>query len=839
MTAVWLGTVAQDLRYALRGLRKTPALTAVAVLTLALGIGANTAIFNVVDAALLRPLPFPDPDRLLRVWSTRNGASIGGPSRLDMRDLAGAAHSFDGLIVYDRWRKNVSGVAGSAEAEEMVVGLVPGEYFQLLGVRPILGRVFTPEENTYGKHHVAIVSAGFWRARFREDSRVIGRTLRINAELYSIVGVVPDAIPSWMDQANAPVAVWTPFASVNGYAEAARGDRGNLSLGRLKPGVPIEQARSELAAIADRLGREHPADRGVGALVESLADTRAGPIRPILLMLSGAVGLVLLIACANLAGLLLARNSARYREFALRAALGAGRPRLVRQLLLETILLTFAGAVAGLGVAAAAGFALVRMSAMGNTPYTTKSNALAQFWTAAPDLRILLFTFGVAVITAMLFGIAPALAGSRVSLADALREGGRSASTGAARQQFRRALVTAEVALSLVLVFGAALLVETMIRLERRNPGFPADHLLLAHVYIPPQRYPDAPAILRFCDAFGERVRALPGVVDASVVTGYPPSITWNQFFTIDDAAPARIEDVPVTRFAGTDARFLKTLGIALVRGRDFMDSDTPGKQPVAIVNEEFARRYFSGRDPIGRQIRPGMPPGIPAVPLEDFGASTQPITIVGMVRDFMNDGPALPPQPQLFALFGQLPGLNYGFKDIAVRTATDPESLARAIARELHALDPDIPLGEVRSMETHLGQQTADTRFTTMLLGLFAALGIVLAIIGAYGVVAYLVSQRTQEIGVRIALGATTVDILWLVSRYGLSMGAAGVALGLAGSLVARRFFEQILYGVSPGDPLTLAGAAVSLLVVIGLASAIPARRAMRIDPVEALRGE
>jgi putative ABC transport system permease protein len=841
--SVWgygqLEAFAQDLKYAGKAMRRTPGFTAVAILILALGIGANTVIFSMVDAAMLRPLPFPESDRLVRIWSTNNGTSVGGPSAMDMRDFAAAARSFEGMIVYDHWRKNVSGILGSNEAEETVIGLVPGRYFELLRIRPILGRVFSEAESVYGRHYVAMVSRRFWQTRFAADPGILGRTLRINGETYSIVGVVPDAVPGWMDQTTAPICVWTPFAFEDMWSEAGRGGRGYSSLGRLKPGVSYGQARTELATLAARLAQAHPIDRGIGAAIEPLADTRAGSVGPILLMLSGAVGMVLAIACANLASLLLARNSARSREMAVRAALGAGRSRLLRLLFVEALVLSLAGSLAGLGLASAAGLALTRMNGSGILPYTATTNALGQFWSAAPEPRILVFALGISLITAVLFGLAPAFTGTRVSLADTLREGGRSGGVALGRQRFRRMLVIAEVALSLILVFGAGLLAQTMARLQRQDPGFRPDHLLIAHVYIPPARYPDSDAIARFCESFGERVRALPGVVDASVTTGYPPAIDWQQMFTIPGLPFPRAADVPVTRFAAVDERYLGTLGFPLLNGRDFAETDTSTSQPVAIVNQVFVQRYFANRDPVGRQIRPGPPPGGPAVPLQDFGSSSGNITIVGVVRNFMNRGMALPPEPQIFTLFRQLPGLNFGFKDIVVRTATDPQSIVPAVARELKLLDADIPLGEVRSMETHMSGQTADTRFTTVLLGLFAGLGTILAAIGAYGVVAYLVAQRTQEIGVRLALGASSADIVWLVSRNGVFMGLAGVMLGLAGALVGRVFLARFLFGVSASDPLTLAGAAIFLLLVVVAASVIPARRAIGIDPVQALRSE
>jgi len=834
-----LGSLAQDLKYAGKGIRRSPGFAAVAILILALGIGANTAVFSVVDAALLRPLPFPDSDRLVRIWSTKNGASVGAPSPLDLRDLAAAAYSFERLIVYDHWRKNVSGILGSNEPEETVIGLVPGAYFELLGIKPVLGRVFSEEESVYGKHYVAAIGSHFWRTRFAADPRTLGRTLRINGETYTIIAVVPDVVPGWMDDTTAPISIWTPFAFADIYSEAQRGGRGYSSLGRLKQHVSYDEARTELATLAARLAQDHPVDRGFGATAEPLADTRAGPVGPVLLMLCAAVGMVLVIACANLASLLLARNSARSREMAVRAALGAGRARLLRQMFVEAVVLSLAGGLAGVGLSSAASGALTRMNTAGILPYTAASNALGQFWSATPEPRVLLFTLGMALLTAVLFGLAPAFTGTRVSLADTLKEGGRSGAVGFGKQRFRRVLVTTEVALSLVLVFAAGLLAQTTARLRRQDPGFRVDHLLIAHVYIPPVRYPDPDAITRFCDAFAARVRSLPGVLEASVATGYPPSLPWQQMFTVPGSPFSRTTDVPVARFAAVDTRYLRTLGLPLVSGRDFADTDTPTGVPVAVVNEEFARRYFPNQDPIARQIHPGPPPGVPTVPLQDFGSSSRNIAIIGVVRNFMNRGMALPPAPQIFTLFRQTPGLNFGFKDIIVRTTTHPESIVPAVARELKALDADIPLGEIRSMETHMGSQTADTRFTTLLLSLFAGLGTMLAVIGAYGVIAYLVAQRTQELGVRIALGAGSADILWLVLRYGFFIGLAGVALGLAGAMLGRRFLARFLYGVTESDPLTLWGAAMLLLVVVVVASAVPARRAIRIDPVQALRGE
>ena len=835
-----MDSLLQDLKYAGRTMRKTPGFTAIAIATLALGIGANTAIFSIVDTAMLRPLPFQDSDRLVRISMTRAGKILGGWSPMDIRDFAAAARSFDGMVSYDHWRKNVSLGQGSSQPEALVVGLVPGAYFDVLRIRPILGRVFTPEENQYGKHFVAAISEGLWRTRFASDPDVIGRTLRINGESYQIVGVMPQVVPTWMDHTAVPIGVWTPFTSLSMWTEAARGGTGDFSIGRLSPGVSIEQARSEIAGIAARLSTEHPVLQGLGATIEPLADTRAGPIRPILFMLCGAVSLVLLIACANLAGLLMARNSARYREIAMRAALGASRPRLIRQLLIETVALSLAGGVAGLGVAAGTGAVLVRSNAQGTAPYISSSN-LPQFWAAVPDGRILLFAFAISILTALCFGLGPAFGGTQVSLASTLREGGRSGSVGASRQAFRRAMVVAEIALSLVLVIAAALLVQTMIKLQRQDPGFHRDHLFTAHIFVPPARYTDPADIARFCDRLGRRVRAIPGVIDASVTAVYPTAMQWSEMFTFDGHAASRLADIPQARFGPVDDRFVRTIGLSLVSGRDFDESDQAASPPVALVNQEFVHRYFPNENPVGRQFRMGPPPGIgvPADYWKGWKRGSGAVRIVGVLANFMNERPPIPPSPQILLLYRQQPDVNFGFKNVVVRTSVQPETIASAVSRELHALDPEIPLGEVSTMERHLADQIADSRFTTVLLGLFAVLGMILAIIGVYGVVSYLVAQRTHELGVRVALGASAADVLWLVLRHGITIGLLGVGLGLAGALAAREILAGMLYDVSASDPWTLGCGSIILLVVVLIATAIPARRAMRVDPVLALRSE
>jgi len=821
-----LETLWQDVRYGARSLRKSPGFTLVAVLTLGLGIGAPTAIFSVIDSVMLQPLPFTRPNQLVRLLSTKDGVLRDGPSALDARDYARNNHSFQSLVVYDHWRKNVNLSIASSEPEQMVVGLVPAGYFQTLDIRPVMGRLFTEEENQYGRHYVAAIGTNLWRNRFASDAAILGKQIRINDEPYTIIAVMPDAIPDWLEYR--PIQLWTPFApSDTTWLESSRGARDNTSIGRLKPGVTMEQAQADLATIAAGLAATHPIDRGIGVLLRPLADNRVGTLRPVLFMLMGAVTLVLLIACSNLANLLLARNSVRRRELAVRVAIGAGRTGLIRQLLAETLVLSLLGGASGL-VLARFGLAMLAKTHLHDFPQ------LSSVGIQAP---VLLFTLLTSLATSLLFGLAPALAGTRLHVSDALKEGGRSGSMGSRKLRFRNALVAAEMALSLILVVGASLLVQSIMRLQRQDVGARVDHLLKGHFYIPPARYPDAAAITRFSDQFGQRVRALPGVISASVTTLYPPESRWTQFIEVAGRPAPRIEEIPTTQFGVADASFLQTLAIPLLRGRDFLETDTPTSPAVALITEEFRRRFFAQEDPIGRQVHIGPPAGalgtVPGSNTWDFAD----VTIIGVIGDLKNAGLAAPSKPEIVCLYSQHPAVNYGFKDIVIRTAVEPHSIEPAVRHQLHDLDADMPFAEVETMDEIIADETGGQRFTTMLLSLFTAAGLALAIIGVYGVVSYLVAQRKQELAVRVALGAMPRDVLWLVLGQGLKMALVGVATGVFGAWGMRPLIGRFLFGISPVDPLTFAGAAIFLLGVAAAASAIPGARVMRLDPAHALR--
>jgi putative ABC transport system permease protein len=812
----------RDFAYAARVLRRSPTFTAVAALTLALGVGINVTMFTVVDAVVLRAAPFAEPEQLVRVLSTKGGTVTGNPSALDMRDVAAVAHSVRDLVVFDQWRKNVR-LGPANRPEEMVVGLVPGEYFKMLRVAPVIGRLFTDSENRYGNHYVAAISQSLWRDRFSARQDILGQTVQINDESYRIVAVMPDAVPAWLEARHTPTLIWTPFApDRTTWDESSRGRRGYAAIGRLRPGATLDEARAELSQLAARLAATYPVDRLYSLTAQPLIEMRVGNLRPMLVILAAAVAAVLMIACANLANLLFARNATRQRELQLRMALGASRGRLCRQLLVETFVLAGVGAVVGFLLSLAGSAAVERWH----------SPSLPQLSDLSIDGRVLAFTLTVSLITALGFGLGPAWTTSRVDLATALRGDERSGTGTRSQRRVRSTLVVAEVALALVLVTATALLTRSALNLTRQNLGFPTDHLLTAHIYIPPARYPDAEAVARFADRFDEAVRGLPGVRNATVTISYPPAnARWVWPVSIDGQAPSRSNDVSTTYLGLADAWYFRTLAIPIVRGRDFATTDAPGAPPVAIVNEAFVRTYLPARDPIGAQVRIGDTSG-PTV-----GEPARAITIVGVARDVKNDGLVARPHPQLIGLHSQLPEFNVEFKDLIVRTSGDPRALAAPLHRTLAALDPDMPLAEVATFDDVVAVAVGERPYVTLMLGTFAALGLALAAIGIYGVVAYGVTQRTAEIGIRAALGATRLELILLVARNGLALGAAGAVAGILVSIGASRLLADQMFGLSALDPVTLAATAAALVVVVALASLVPAVRAARIDPVRALR--
>jgi predicted permease len=817
----------RDLRFGLRQLARTPSFTLTAVLTLTLGIGVNSAVFSVLNTLLLRPLPFANANRIVRIFSVNNGVPI-GPSPLDARDFARQNRTFQKLAVFDQWRKNVITSKRGDNPEAVHVGLGPLELFEALGVHPIMGRLFAADEGAVGRNHVALLTEPFWQSHYARDPAILGQTITINGLPYTIVGVVPDVIPGWLRGVSQPLEVWEPMLPTPDiWDEAERGGRNYTAVGLLKPGVTIHQANADLARIAGNLAATYPIDRGWGVEVEPLVVSRAGDMRPQLYLLMGAVTLILLIACSNLAALLLARNLARQREFAMRAALGARRTTLARQILAETLLVSLLGGGGGGALAWAIDLLIQRKHPRG----------IPQLAGTGMDWRVLLFTFAMAVGTSLIFGLAPAVLNTKINFVEALKEGARG-SSAPLRHWFRKALVIGQIALSLMLTVSAALFLQTILRLEQQDMGFRTDRLLKAHFFLPGEQYRTPDAITRFCDAFTERLRALPGVREVSATTIFPPWEDWNMMFTIEGHPVSRGEDVPSTFFGVTDAFYLRTAGISILKGRDFSASDREDTPVVAIVNQTFANRYFPHEDPIGKRVNLGSPPN---VPIQDPWLHGQivPAMVVGVMADSKNDGLARPVAPQLIALFRQMPRVNFGFKDVIVRSDVAPETLEHSIEEQFHSIDPRLPLSEMMPMTEHIEEQTADKRFTGLILAAFAVLGLVLAVVGIYGVMSYLVAQRNRELGIRMALGADRANVLWLIVRQGLVLAVAGVLIGLAGTAMASRGLSGLLYRISPLDVLTLSAASLFLLLVALAASAIPARRATRIDPMQVLRTE
>ncbi|HEX6816078.1 MAG TPA: ABC transporter permease [Gemmatimonadaceae bacterium] len=816
-----LDQAAQDLRYAWRTLRAAPTFTVVATLTLALGVGANTTIFGIVDAVVLTPLPFPHPDRLVRLLSTRDGVVVGSPSEWDVQEIAQTARSVRHLVPYDEWPKTVRLRAAASPPEDMLVALVSRDYFTTLGVTPVIGRLFAPDEERPGHNYVAVISRGLWRQRFGSSPTVLGTTMQINDEPYTIIGVVPDLDVAWLSPRGLAARIWTPWAlPAVAPAGAWRGPTGNGAIARLGPGVSLDQARAEVAQFAARLRRTYPSDAPYGLTVVPLADTRVGALGPVLGILGGAVVLVLLIACTNLASLLHARHAARQREMLVRTALGASRSRLVRQLLVETAVLGGLGGGLGFLLAIAGCAAVSRW-------HPSKFPQLAGL---SVNATVLGFALTVALAAAAIFGVWPAWSTSHVEIAEQLRAGGRTGTGSREQRRVRSALVVIQIALALMLAASTAILTQSVGHLTHQELGFVVDHVFKAQLYIPPARYRDPAAVARFSDQLGNTIRALPGVEAATVTMGYPPQAArWLQAVSIEGQASDRPEDRPTAFFTVADDAYLRAYGTRLVRGRDFRSTDVAGGPAVAIVSESFVREEMPNRDPLGVRVTLDNP--IRPV------ASPTPMTIVGVFQDVKNDGLNQPSRPQLVGLYRQLPEFSSNFKILIVRTRNDPSALGAPIQRVVRTMDPDLALSEVATMQDVVAAAAGGTTYAALLVGAFAVLGLLLAAIGTYGVVSYMVAQRSGEIGIRTALGARPSNIIRIVVGKGCALGAGGAFLGLLGSIATARVLSGQVYGVSATDPATLLVSASGLVLITALSSMIPAWRALRIDPATALR--
>jgi predicted permease len=812
-------TLLQDVRYAARMLRRSPGFMLLAIATLALGIGANTAIFSVVDAVLLKPLPYPQPNRIAAVWGTHeklaeNRRALSFPDFVDVQKQNSVFEHVAG------YTDATASLTGGGEPLHLTGEQVSTDMFAVLNVRPFLGRGFLPDEDKPG-HDVAILSYQLWKGHFGGDPNIIGRAVTFDGRSNTIVGVMPAdfAFPFNSDA----IDVWQTFShdatstSPDPAVTEQRGAHFLSSLARLKPGVTYAQANAELSAIGNRLALQYPdTNKYMSFRSESALDGLVGDLRPQLFVLLGAVAFVLLIGCANVANLLLARATSRQREIAIRAAMGAGRARIVRQLLIESAMVSFAGGACGL-IVAVWGSEFIASLAAGQFPRVAGTTV---------DARVLAFTFAASVLTGLLFGIAPAMQLSHQPLGEILKEGGRSSSQSGRQHRLRNLLIVTETALAVMLLASAGLLIESLAHLQRVNPGFNSHGVLTFAVDLPDSRYSKHTQNEAFFGQLGERLRSIPGVDAASTGVPLPFSDAVIRTGYEIEGHPVAKSDVPHTHFRAVGMEYFRTMGIPLLQGRIFAETDRDGSPNVVIVNKALVDKSFHGENPIGKRIKPGIST-IGEAPWRE---------IVGVIGDVKTGGLDKPDQPESYVPEEQI-GFEWQYG--VVRSSLPPETLVPAIREQMRALDKDLPVYDVRTMDEYVGRSIAQPRLDSALLAIFAALALVLAMVGIYGVMSYGVAQRTNEIGIRMTLGAQQRDVLRLVMGQGIVVAGLGVLIGIVGSIGVTRLLATLLFGVSPGDPATLAGVAMILVACALLACYIPARRAMRVDPMVAMRYE
>jgi len=802
-------TLWQDLRYGFRMLARNPGFTAVAVLTLALGIGANTAIFSVVNAVLFQPLDYEEPDRLYLLWTTNPGwarpESASLPDFLDWREQN---QVFEDLAAISRRSLNLT---GDGEPERLIGSYVSSSFFSLLRVQPSAGRGFLPGEDAPGAEHVAVLGYGLWQRRFGADPSLVGKTISLNGNDHTVVGIAPEDFQLFQG-----TDLWLPLALDASQPQFGRRSDFLRVLGRLKPDVREDRAQAEMTTIAKRLEQEYPqTNTNIGVVLVPLHEHFVGNVRPALLVLLGAAGFVLLIACANVANLLLARAASREKEVAIRAALGASRFRLVRQLLTESVLLALLGGSGGLLLAMWGTDGLVRLSPAG----------LPRLNEIAVNEWVLGFTLLVSVIAGVLFGLVPALHASRLEMHESLKEGGRGSADQGGRRRLRSVLVVSEVALALMLLIGAGLMITSVYRLQQVSPGFNTENLLVGRVNLPAAKYSNPSEILGFSEQLIERLEGMPGIRAVTTTDDYPLSSGSYLSFVVEGRPappPSQVVDAIVI---SVTPGYHRALGILLVRGRAFTRQDGPGDRLVVVINQAMAKKHFPSEDPIGQRLAYDGPDGQPNWR-----------EIVGVVADVRHEGLDQDAYPEFHMPFSQKPSRGM---TVLVRTESDPSALVGAVRGAVQAIDPNQPVYAVRTMDTILSRSVAQQRFTMVLLGMFATVALVLAAIGIYGVISYSVSRRTHEIGIRMALGAQPRDIFRLVVGQGMVLTLIGVGVGLAGAFALTRFLESLLFGVSATDPATFAGVALLLAAVALLACYLPARRATKVDPLVALRYE
>ncbi len=787
---------------------RNPSFTAIAVLTLGLGIGATTAIFSVVNSILLRPLPYQDPGRLVSFSETKLPQfpqfSIASGNFLDWRNQQ---TTLSGLEAFQNTAFNLT---GREEPERLRGARITPGFFSLLGKSPVIGRAFSPEEEQPGHGRTVILSYGLWQRRFGGDPKIIGSNLLLNAEDYTVVGVMPADFEFGPRETD----IWTPAA----WTDQERQNHGGHNLGaigRLKPGVTINQAEAEFKAIARRLEQQYPdANGGWSVILFPLLERRVGDIKRPLLILLGSVGFVLLIACANVANLLLARAAGREKELAIRAALGAGRTRIISQLLTESVCLAFVGGVLGLLLAFGGLRLLIKLA----------PTSLPRINEVGLDIRALGFTLGITLLTGIIFGLAPALQASRRDLHDTLKEGGRGSAQGMRGQRLRQSLVVAEIGLAVVLLLGAGLMIRSFSRLLKEDPGFHPDHLLVGHIGLPAKKYNQNPQRLQFYNSLLEKITNLPGVEAVGATQSLPMLDDYILGFVIQGRPPASSADQRSTNYYSVTPGYFKAMGIKLIRGRLFNDHDGPNSQRVAVINETLAKKYLSDADPIGQHIHVTNGP-------ETFRE------IVGIVADVKQYSLEDAAPGQTYVPYAQEPYFNG--MTLAIRTSGDPNSQIAPLRAQILSLDKDQPLARVQTMDQIMSDSVASRRFSMLLLAVFSVVALILAAIGIYGVMAYFVTQRQHELGVRMALGAQRRDVLKLVLGQGLVLGGLGIVGGLAAAFALTRVMQSLLFGVSATDPSTFIVVPFVLAIVALLACYVPARRATEVDPMVALRYE
>jgi putative ABC transport system permease protein len=807
-----MDTLRQDLRYAVRRLLKNPGFTFVALLTLALGIGANTAIFSVVYAVLLKPLPYVNPEQLVGIFHVSDGerAVMSGPNFTDVKNQA---KTLQHVAAFTRQRMILT---GQGEPVRLDGADASGSLFDLLGVPPLLGRTLRESDNQPGQPKVVVLSYNLWQQRFGGDPRVIGKKILLDSVSHEVVGVMPKGFSYPTGR-----AIWTPLEYNERVTTTQRGAWYLSVVGRRRPSVPVEQVTAEVETIGRQLAAKYPdSNEGLGFTALSLHEAMVGDVRKAVLILLGAVGCVLLIACVNVANLLLARAAARESEIAVRSALGAGRARIIRQLLTESVILGVLGGGLGLLLAVWGVEALLRMEPQG----------IPRLGEVRVDPTVIAFTMALALLTGILFGIVPAFQSARSGLASTLKESGRGTLTTRSGARMRTALVVAEVALAVMLLAGAGLLIRSFSKLAAVDPGFKVQPALAFDLSLPESRYDTEEREIAFFDQLLPKLKALPGVQEAAAVLSLPLSgASIVLTFEIAGRPPVPPSQQPAMQVRIASPDYFKLIGIPIKRGRGFAETDRWGSPPVAVITEAAARQYFPGEDPIGKKITLGWGrgPGKPRAGGE----------VVGIIGDIKDAGLAEPDPPQIYLPYAQWPVESM---TVVLKTAVQPDGLAEAARRAVYSVDGNIPVSNTRTLEQVVARSVSQPRFYMTLLAIFAAVAALLAAIGIFGVLSYAVAQRRREIGIRMALGAHQRTVVTLIVREAMLMAFGGLALGIAFALPLTKWLvTQLLYDIKPNDPLTFVTVAVSVAVVALASAYVPARRATRVDPIIALRAD